>query len=80
VVLRHGVLHDLLDSLDIIDPILEGIDDFNVLDVLDSVPDITKIFYVVSEDLIVLLLDGLQSFSCGWTLVCALKFSDELGT
>jgi hypothetical protein len=50
------------------------------LDVLDSVPDITKIFYVVSEDLIVLLLDGLQSFGYGWMLVCALKFSDELGT
>jgi hypothetical protein len=37
-------------------------------------------FYVVSEALIMLLLDGLQSLYSRWTLVCALEVPDEYGT
>jgi hypothetical protein len=37
-------------------------------------------FHVVLDALIMLLLDGLQSFGCGWTLVYALEVPDEHGT
>jgi hypothetical protein len=38
---------------------LEGIDDLDVLDIRDDVPRIVEMFHVVSEALIMLLLDGL---------------------
>jgi hypothetical protein len=38
---------------------LEGIDDLDVLDIRDGVPRIAEMFHVVSEALIMLLLDGL---------------------
>jgi hypothetical protein len=59
---------------------VESIDDLNVLDVRDSVPSNTKMFYVVPEALIILLLDGLQSLSSTWTLVYALEIPDKYGT
>jgi hypothetical protein len=59
---------------------VESIDDLNVLDVRDSVPSNTEMFYVVPEALIILLLDGLQSLSSTWTLVCALEIPDKYGT
>jgi hypothetical protein len=62
------------------DSILEGVDDLDVLDVWDSIPGIAKMFHVISKALIMLLLDGLQGFSYGWMLVCALKVADEHGT
>jgi hypothetical protein len=38
-----GLFHgDLLHRLDITDPVVEGINDLNVLDVRDSVPGIAK--------------------------------------
>jgi hypothetical protein len=37
-------------------------------------------FHIVLEPLIKLLLDGLQSLSSRWTLVCALEVLDEHGT
>jgi hypothetical protein len=52
----HG---DLLHSLDVADPITEDIDDLDVLNIRDSVPDIAEIFHIVSETLIMLLPDGL---------------------
>jgi hypothetical protein len=58
---------------------MEGIDDLDVLDIRDSIPGIAKMFYVVSEALIMLLLDGLQSLRSGWTLVCTPKVPDEHG-
>jgi hypothetical protein len=57
--LLHGYL---LYSLDIADPVMEGVDDLDVLDVRDSVPGIAEIFHVVPEAFIMLLLDGIQSF------------------
>jgi hypothetical protein len=58
--LLHG---NLLDSLNIADPITEGVDDFDALDVRDSVPSIAEIFHVLLETFIRLLLDRLQGFS-----------------
>jgi hypothetical protein len=78
---HFGLLHgDLLNSLDTIHPITKSIDNLNVLDVRDSLPGIAKIFHVVLKTLIMLLLDGLQGFSCRWTLVCTLEVLDEHGT
>jgi hypothetical protein len=54
--LFHG---NLFHGLDITDSIAEGIDDFNVQDVWDSVPGIAETFHIVSEAFIMLLLDGL---------------------
>jgi hypothetical protein len=75
-----GLLHgDLLHSLDV-DPITEGIDDLDVLDVRDSVPGIIETFHVVPETLIILLSDGLHGLCWRWTLVRALQVSNEYGT
>jgi hypothetical protein len=54
--LLHG---NILNSFDVADPIVEGIDDLNVLDIRDNVPDIVEMFHVVPETLIILLPDGL---------------------
>jgi hypothetical protein len=59
---------------------MEGIDNLNVLDVLDSVRGIAETFHIILEALIMLLLGCLQGFSSGGTLVCALKVSDEHDT
>jgi hypothetical protein len=75
---RFRLLHgDFLNSFDIADLIMEGIDDFDVLDVRDSV---AKMFHVIPEVLIMLLLNSLQGLSCGRMLVCARKVPDEYGT
>jgi hypothetical protein len=75
-----GLLHgDFLDSLDIANPIMKAIDDFDVLDVRDSVLGIAEMFHIVSEAFIIFLLDGLQGFSCRRTLICTLKIPDEHG-
>jgi hypothetical protein len=59
--LLHG---NLLNSLNIADPITEGIDDFDVLDVWDNVPGVVEMFHVVLEAFIMLLLDNLQGLNC----------------
>jgi hypothetical protein len=59
--LLHG---NLLNSLNIADPITEGIDDFDVLDVRDNVPGVVEMFHVVLEAFIMLLLDNLQGLNC----------------
>jgi hypothetical protein len=58
----HGfsLLHDdLHNGLFIANLISEGINDLDVLDVQDSIPDIAEMFHIISEALIMLLLDGL---------------------
>jgi hypothetical protein len=70
----------MMISSTIANPITEGIDDFNVLDVQDSIPGIAEIFYVVLEAFIILLLISLEGFSSRWMLVRALKVQDEHGT
>jgi hypothetical protein len=54
--LLHG---DLLNSLDITNPITEDINDLDVLDIWDSVLDITEILHIIPEALVKLLLDCL---------------------
>jgi hypothetical protein len=54
--LLHG---DLLDTLNGTDPISEGIDGLNVLDAWDSVSSVAEMFHIISDALIMLLLDGL---------------------
>jgi hypothetical protein len=51
---------DLLHSLDIADPVTEGIDDLNILNLWYSIPGIAETFHVVLEALIRLLLAGLR--------------------
>jgi hypothetical protein len=71
---------DLLHGLDITDSIVEGIDDLYILDVRVSIPGVAEIFHVVPDAFIKLMFNGLQSFYCRQTLICALKFADEYGT
>jgi hypothetical protein len=54
--LLHGYR---LQSPNIVDPVSEGIDDFDVLDVWDRVLSIAKMFYVVPKALIMLLPNAL---------------------
>jgi hypothetical protein len=78
---HSGPLHgDLLHSLDFVDSVAEGIDDLDVLDIRDNIPSVAKMFHVVPEALIMLLLDGLQSLSSRWTFVCVLEVPDKHGT
>jgi hypothetical protein len=58
---------------------MESIDDPDVQDARDGIPDITKMFHVVLEALIMLLLDGLQSLISRWTLICTMEVPDEYG-
>jgi hypothetical protein len=53
-------------------PITESINDFDVIDVRDSVPDIAETIHMIPEALIMLLFDGLHGFSSERTLVCVL--------
>jgi hypothetical protein len=59
---------------------VEGVDDLDVLDVRDSIPGVAEIFHVVSEALIMLLPNGLESLSSRRTLVCVLEVLDEHDT
>jgi hypothetical protein len=59
---------------------MKGVDDLDFLDVRDSVPDITEMFHVVLEILIMLMLDSLQGLSSRWMLARALEVLDEHGT
>jgi hypothetical protein len=69
---RLGFLHcDLLHGLDVADSVMEDVDDLDVLDARDSVLGVVEMFHVVSEALIMLLPDGLESLSSRWMLVCA---------
>jgi hypothetical protein len=76
-----GLLHgDLPNNLDITHPVVIGIDDLDVMDVWDNIPGVVEMFYIVLEALIMLMLDGLQGFSCRWTLVCTLEVPNEHDT
>jgi hypothetical protein len=45
---RLGLLHgDFLLSLEIVDPVVEGVDDLDVLDVWDGIPSIAETFHIV---------------------------------
>jgi hypothetical protein len=77
---RLAFFHDdLLHGLDVTDSVAEDIDDLDVLNVRDSVPDIVVMFHIVSEALIILLHDGLESLSNRWMLVRTMEVLNEHG-
>jgi hypothetical protein len=53
----------LFHSFDIVDAITEGVNDLDVLDVWDAVSDIAEMLDIITETLIMLLLDGLEGLS-----------------
>jgi hypothetical protein len=75
-----GFFISISSTLYIANPVTEGVDDLNVLDVRDIIPSAKEAFHVVPEALIRLLLDTLQGLYCRWTLVCTLEVPDEHGT
>jgi hypothetical protein len=78
---RFGLLHCyLFHSFEIADAITEGVNNLDVLDVRDAVSSIAETLDIITETLIMLLLDGLEGFGCRWTLIGALEVPDEYGT
>jgi hypothetical protein len=78
---RFGLLHCyLFRSFEIADTITEGINNLDVLDVRDVVSGIAEMVDIITETIIMLLLDGLESPGDRWTLIGALKVPDEYGT
>jgi hypothetical protein len=77
---HFGLLHRyLFHDFEIVDAMSEGINNLNVLDVLDVVSGIAKMLGIITETLIVLLLDGLEGLGGRWMLIGALKDPDEHG-
>jgi hypothetical protein len=76
-VLLHGYP---FHSLDITDAITECIDDLDVLDVRDAISGIAEMFNIITETLIMLLLDGLEGLDSRWMLIGALKVPEEYDT
>jgi hypothetical protein len=78
---HFGLLHcNLFHSFEIADAITEGVNNLDVLDVWDAVSDIAEMLDIITETLIVLLLDGLEGLGGRWTLIGALEVLDEHGT
>jgi hypothetical protein len=70
---RFELLHGyLFHSFDIADTITEGINDLDALDVWDAISGIVETIDVITETLIMLLLDGLEGLSSRRTLIGAL--------
>jgi hypothetical protein len=68
-----GLLHGyLFHSFDITYAITEVVDDLNVLDVRDIISGIAEMLDMITETLIMLLLDGLEGIGSRWTLIGAL--------
>jgi hypothetical protein len=59
---------------------MEGINNLDVLDVWDTISGIVETLDIITETLIMLLLDGLEGLSSRQTLRGALEVSDEHGT
>jgi hypothetical protein len=78
---RFGLLHCyLLYSFEITDAITKGINNLNILDVRDVISGIAEMLDIITETLIVLLLDGLEGIGGRWTFIGALEVPDEYGT
>jgi hypothetical protein len=78
---RFGLLHCyIFHSFEIADAITEGVKNLDVLDVWDAVSGIADMLDIITETLIVLLLDGLEGLGGRWMLIGALKVPDEHGT
>jgi hypothetical protein len=59
---------------------MENINNLDVLDVRDAISGIAEMLDIITETLIMLLLDGLEGLGSRWTLICALEVPDEHGT
>jgi hypothetical protein len=78
---HFGLLHGyLFHNFNIADVITKGVNDLNVLDVRDAVSGIAEILDIISETLIMLLLDVLEGLSGRRKLIGALEAPDEHGT
>jgi hypothetical protein len=78
---RFGLLHRyLFHVFEIADAISEGVNNLDALDVRDVISGIAETFDIITETLIVLLLDGLEGLGGRWTLIGALEVPDEHGT
>jgi hypothetical protein len=76
-----GLLHRyLFHRFEIVDAITEGVNNLDVLDVRDAISGIAKTLDVITETLIMLLLDGLEGLDGRWMLKGALEVPDENGT
>jgi hypothetical protein len=70
----------LLHDFEIIDAISEGVNNFDVLDIRDAISGIVETLDIITETLIMLLLDGLEGLGGRWTLIGGLEVPDEHGT
>jgi hypothetical protein len=70
----------LFHSFEIADAIMKCVNNLNVLDVRDVVSAITEMLDIITETLIVLLLDGLEGLGGRWTLIGVLEVPDDHGT
>jgi hypothetical protein len=79
---RHfGLLHRyLFHGFEIADAISEGINNLDVLNVRDVISGIAEKFNIITETLVMLLLDGIEGLGGRWTLIGALEVFDEHGT
>jgi hypothetical protein len=78
---HFGLLHCyLFHNFEIVDTITEGINNLNVLDVWDAISGTAETLDIITETLIMLLLDGLEGLSGRWTLIGAQEVPDEHGT
>jgi hypothetical protein len=78
---RFGLLHRyLFHVFEIDDAISEGVNNLDALDVRDVISGIAEMFDIITETLIVFLLDGLEGLGGRWTLIGALEIPDEHGT
>jgi hypothetical protein len=77
---RFGLLHGyFFHSFNITDAIMEDVNDFDVLDVWDAISGIVETLDIITETLIMLLLNGLEGLDNRRTLIGALKVLDEHG-
>jgi hypothetical protein len=78
---HFGLLHRyLFYGFEIADTISESINNLDVLDVWDAISRIAETLDIITETLIMLLLDSLEGLGGRWTLIGALKVPDEHGT
>jgi hypothetical protein len=78
---RFGLLHRyLFNGFEIANAISEGVNNLDALDVRDVISGIAKMLDIITETLIVLMLDGLEGLGGRWTLIGALEVPDEHGT
>jgi hypothetical protein len=55
-----GFIMTISSSLVIADPVTKDIDDLDVLNVRDSIPDVVEMFHIIPKTFLMFLSDGLQ--------------------